>query len=126
MKKAMQNTGATAILISFAGIGGVLDQGASPVNLLMLAFIGIICCLAADRLQETKKKERQEGKPLLTIAQEELINRIRGMEKEEYMLALKEVPTDLLWGELISREMQNRQKLHGISRIIEGGTSQCI
>lgn len=125
MKKAIQNTGATALLISFAGLGGVLDQGASPVNLLMLAFIGIICCLAADRLQETKKEERQEGKPLLTIAQEELINRMRGMEKEEYMLALKEVPTDFLWGELISREIQNRQKLHGISRIIEGGTSQC-
>lgn len=62
MKKAMQNTGATAILISFAGIGGVLDQGASPVNLLMLAFIGIICFLSADRLQETKKKkDRRES-----------------------------------------------------------------
>lgn len=58
MKKAMQNTGATALLISFAGLGGVLDQGASPVNPLMLAFIGIICCLSADRLQEIKKKKK--------------------------------------------------------------------
>lgn len=64
MKKAMQNTGATALLISFAGLGGVLDQGASPVNLLMLAFIGIICCLAADRLQETKKRRKTGGKAI--------------------------------------------------------------
>lgn len=50
MKKILQNTGATAILISIAGIGGVLEKGANPVNVIVLALIGTVCCLIADKL----------------------------------------------------------------------------
>lgn len=56
MKKLLQNTGATAILISIAGIGGVLEKGANPVNVIVLALIGAACCLIADKLQDADKE----------------------------------------------------------------------
>lgn len=61
MKKILQNTGATAILISIAGIGGVLEKGANPVNVIVLALIGTVCCLIADKLQDMKLKGRRKN-----------------------------------------------------------------
>lgn len=63
---------------------------------------------------------------MATIEQEELISRIQAMEEDEIRLALKTVPTDYLWEEMLRRDKLMREMLGKIGKIMKGGERECI
>lgn len=63
---------------------------------------------------------------MATMEQEELINRTQAMEEDEIRLALKAVPTDYLWEEMLRRDTLMREMLGKIGKIMKGGSDSGI
>lgn len=50
---------------------------------------------------------------------QELKNRIEGMSEEETLLAVKVIPTDVLWDELRRRDNVNREMIANARQILK-------
>lgn len=53
------------------------------------------------------------------VERQELKNRIEGMSEEETLLAVKVIPTDVLWDELRRRDNVNREMITNARQILK-------
>lgn len=53
------------------------------------------------------------------VERQELKNRIEGMSEEETLLAVKVIPTDVLWDELRRRDNLNREMITNARQILK-------
>lgn len=53
------------------------------------------------------------------LEKQELKNRIEGMSEEEMLLAVRVIPTDVLWDELRRRDTLNREMITNARQILK-------
>ena len=52
------------------------------------------------------------------VEKQELKSRVEGMSQEETLIAVKVIPTDVLWDELRRRETAERNQLQGVKDLV--------